>query len=190
MWGKKSLETQPNYQQTNRPKNSQGPSSGIVTDWDLELRTALHLEGEFWHLDKVRFGGPVFSKKTQEAANNQQPTTTTTTNNNNNNNNNQQQQQDETTLSLKTIVKQRKTQNQKTEFVEKETCIPPFLVLDSMIYNCFFEMHIFFVIVMQLNTMNKKRMVVVVNCSTPKNMSNIDVSWGWSVSITWPNRCS
>eukprot|EP00434_Breviolum_minutum_P020937 symbB.v1.2.018472.t1/scaffold1476.1/size116376/1 len=27
-------------------------SSVGTTDWDLELRTALHLEGEFWHLDK------------------------------------------------------------------------------------------------------------------------------------------
>ena len=67
----------------------------------------------------------------------------------------QQQQQDETTLSLKTIVNQQKTQ--KTEFVEKETCIPIFLVLDSMIYNCFFKMHICCVIVLQLNTMNKKK---------------------------------
>ena len=56
---------------------SQGPSS-VVTDWDLELRTALHLEGEFWHLDKVRFGRCSARK----------PRKPPTTNNNNNNNNN------------------------------------------------------------------------------------------------------
>ena len=26
--------------------------------WDLELRSAMHLEGEFWHLDKVRKQSP------------------------------------------------------------------------------------------------------------------------------------